>query len=173
MLGQQGFIVRRLEAPDVPAVLDIIGDCRREYGLESGTRPVLGPSDYDLLEAYRNRRSAYFVAIVDGGVAGGAGIARLPGADGATCELQRMYLRPASRRQGIGRALLQQCLQAARRLAYQHCYAETTSGMTSAITLYERHGFQRLPSPMGAARGHGDCWLQLWLQPQAGGHIGI
>jgi len=175
MLDRQPFAIRCLEAPDVPAVLSVIADCRREYGLEPRVPAILEPSDYGLFEAYRARRSAYFVAIVAGEVIGGAGIARLREADGAVCELQRMYLRPGRRGVGIGRALLERCLQAARRFGYLHCYAETIHEMSGAIALYERLGFRRLDAPLGSSgHQHNDCWLLLQLQSaQQAASVGI
>lgn len=159
--------IRRLEAPDVHAVLEVISGCRREYGLHYRVASVLEPSDFDLYETYRQRRSAYFVAIDQTGVIGGAGIGRLEG-DTSTCELQRMYLRPEVRRIGIGHALLTRCLETARELQYARCYAETVSEMTAAIALYERHGFRRLKARIGqTGHGHNDCWMRLELQPSA------
>lgn len=170
MVSQERFTVRRLEAQDVHAVLKVISDCRREYGLANRVQTILEPSDYNLFETYRNRRSAYFVAIVDSEVVGGAGISRLTDGDGSTCELQRMYLRHASRGMGIGHALLQRCVEAARQFGYQQCYAETILEMGTAIAFYERHGFSRLKVQLGVTgHGHNDCWLLLRLHPlQAG-----
>lgn len=173
MHGQQQFSVRRLQVQDVYAVLKIINESRLQYGLESRVRAILEHSDHNLLETYRNRRSAYFVATVDNQVVGGAGIARLPDVDGSICELQRMYLRQESRGLGIGHELLLQCLQAARHFGYQCCYAETISQMTTAIAFYERHGFRRLTAPLGATgHEHNDCWLLLQMEPE-GRLVGI
>ena len=166
MLSQQRFTVRHLEAPDVDEVLKVISDCRREYGLENRVHAILEPSDHNLFETYRSQRSAYFVAIVDSALVGGAGISRLRDGDGSICELQRMYLRRASRGLGIGQALLQRCVQAARQFGYEQCYAETILEMTTAIRFYERHGFSRLKAPLGeTGHGHNDCWLLLRLYP--------
>jgi putative acetyltransferase len=149
-------------------VHQVIADCRREYGLEGRVDAILEPGDLNLFETYRRRRSAYFVAIVGKDVVGGAGIGRLAEADHVTCELQRMYLRAASRGLGIGHALLEQCLEAARQFQYTRCYAETISQMNSAIAFYERHGFRHLKCPLGqTGHGHNDCWLLLELQPHA------
>ena len=174
MLSQERFIVRHLEAPDVHAVLRVISDCRREYGFQSRVHAILEPSDHNLFEAYRSRRSAYFVALVDSAVVGGAGISRLRDGDSSICELQRMYLRRASRGVGIGHALLQHCVRAARQFGYQQCYAETIVEMTTAITFYERHGFSRLKAPLGeTGHGHNDCWLLLLLYPFGAGTVAI
>jgi putative acetyltransferase len=172
MTPHERLIIRRLEAPDVHAVQRLIADCRSEHGLESRADSMLEPADRDLFETYRARRSAYFVAVVDLDLVGGAGISRLAQSDVGTCELQRMYLRKANRGLGIGRALLQQCLGAARQYQYARCYAETLSRMTTAIAFYERHGFRHLQFPLGqTGYAHNDRWMLLELQghPQAVG----
>lgn len=167
MSGPVSYRIRRLEAPDVHRILGVIATCRREYGLEGRVPSILQPADYALFETYRQRRSAYFVALLGDEVVGGAGISRLANAPMSVCELQRMYLRPDSRGLGIGRALLQECLRAARKLDYAECYAETIAPMTSAIALYEAHGFQRLEAPRGCTgHSHTDCWLVLPLRPR-------
>jgi putative acetyltransferase len=164
MIGGRELTIRRLEAPDVHSVLSIISACRREYGLEDRVQALLEPSDRNLYETYRRRRSAYFVALVGDEVVGGAGIGRLTADDNSRCELQRMYLRRPSRGLGIGHALLEQCLQTARAFQYRYCYAETISDMTTAIAFYERHGFRHLNAPIGqAVHSHNDCWMLLDL----------
>ena len=170
MTRQTQFEIRRLEAADLHAIHQVILDCRREYGLESRVNALLEPADLSLLETYRRRRSAYFVALVGEQVVGGAGIGRLEASDHVTCELQRMYLRKASRGLGIGHALFQHCLDAARRFQYSRCYAETILQMTAAISFYEHQGFRHLECPLGeTGHSHNDCWLllELQLQPQA------
>src|SRR5262245_42544418 len=105
--------IRPLELADVPALLDIIAESRREYGLADRGVELLEPADHALYATYQRQRSLYFVATWDGEIVGGAGVAPLAGADPLTCELQRMYLRAEARGRGIGRALLQRCLAAA------------------------------------------------------------
>ena len=174
MFSEKRLTLRRLEAPDVHAVLGIMDACRREYGLADRVQAVLEPSDHRLYDTYGARRSAYFVAMVDDEIVGGAGISRLAGAVSSICELQRMYLRQKSRGKGIGRALLQHCLQAARRFDYRQCYAETLGEMAAALALYDRHGFRRLGAPLGSTgHGHNDRWLILGLQPSGAGSLGI
>jgi putative acetyltransferase len=153
---------RPLEAPDVTAILEIIRECRREYGLEGRVLSILEPSDYAMFELYRQHRSSYFVAIADGDVAGGGGIAPLADGHQVTCELQRMYLRPANRGHGIGQLLLASCIQAAHRFNFERCYAETISEMTTAVAFYQRHGFRLLTAPLGrTGHGHNDRWMML------------
>jgi putative acetyltransferase len=173
MNGQIRVTLRRLEHTDVGAILEIISDCRREYGLENRVQAILEPSDYALFEVYQRLRSAYFVAVVDGEIAGGAGVAPLADSGGSMCELHRMYLRRAYRGVGVGRALLARCLQVAQEFQFEYCYAETISEMTTAIAFYDRHGFRRLMGPVGrSGHNHNNCWMVLDLREQSGPTVG-
>ena len=128
-----------------------------------------GFSDQDaelscMSEAYGGTRAAYFVALIDERVVGGAGVGPLPGADPATCELRKMYLLRSARGLGAGGRLVETCLDAARRMGYRMCYLETLAQMDRARDLYERFGFLPLEAPMGDT-GHFGCnrWYSLSL----------
>lgn len=164
--------IRRLQQADVHAVLKILRSARTEYGLATRVADVLEASDYALFETYRRRRTAYFVALEEDEVVGGAGIAPLANGDWLTCELQRMYLRPQSRGSGIGQMLLDECIAAAQSLGFTHCYAETISQMKTALAFYERNGFRPLDGPVGGTHHeHNDRWLMLQLSASGmGGH---
>src|SRR5690348_2603300 len=96
--------IRPLELADVPALLEIITDSRSEYGIAGRGVELLEPADRELYANYQRQRTLYFVALLDGEVVGGAGVAPLAGGDALTCELQRMYLRRDVRGRGIGDA---------------------------------------------------------------------
>ena len=162
MTKKAQFVVRTFQYADLPEVLDVIDSCRREYGLEGKVQPLLEPSDLAMTAVYGQSRSAYFVAVVGECIAGGAGIAPLSGNEARVCELQRMYLRSCYREQGIGHALLEACIGAARDFGYSGCYAETISEMSMALSFYARHGFRTIGSPMGeTGHHHNDRWLLL------------
>ena len=152
--------IRLIEPADVPAMLEIISASRAEYGLANRVAELLEPADRALYETYQRQRSLYFVAESGGEIVGGAGIAPLPGSDPLTCELQRMYLRRDVRGRGIGNALLEQCLKAARQFLYVRCYLETIHEMQEALQFYGRNGFQDLRAPVGrTGHPHNDRWL--------------
>jgi putative acetyltransferase len=162
MSVQNQVFIRPLEAPDVSAILEIIRACRREYGLEGRVRSILETSDYAIFDLYRQHRSNYFVAIAGGDVVGGAGIAPLADGHRETCELQRMYLRPANRGLGTGRLLLAACIQSAHRFTFERCYLETISEMTAAVAFYQQNGFRSLAAPLGrTGHSHNDRWMML------------
>lgn len=159
-LVQTQVKIRPLERADVPALLGIIRDARAQYGLGARVDSLLEPADLALFDTYGRRRAIYFVAVIDDEVVGGGGIAPLAGADALTCELQRMYLAPEARGQGVGSRLLEACLDAARRFWFVRCYAETISEMEQALRLYARHGFETLTAPLGGTgHPHNDRWL--------------
>lgn len=160
--------IRPIEPADVQALLTIIAEARREYGIGDCGVELLEPADHDLYAAFQRQRSLYFVAKLDGEVVGGAGVAPLSGADPLTCELQRMYLRADARGRGIGDALLERCVAAARQFLYVRCYLETVAQMQPAIDFYGRHGFRELQAPMGASgHAHNDRWMIRALRASA------
>ncbi|ENQ4669699.1 GNAT family N-acetyltransferase [Vibrio cholerae] len=122
-----------------------------------------GPSDAEVLamsQHYREQdRSAYFVALLEGKVVGGGGIAPFAGhAD--LCELKKLFMRPTSRGHGVGRALSEHCLNFAKQQGYAKCYLDTLSSMTQAIKLYQQLGFEHLTQPMAGTEHNGcDVWM--------------
>ena len=160
--------IRPIEPADVPALLDIIANARGEYGIADRGVELLEPADRALFANYQKQRSLYFVALLNGEIVGGAGVAPLPDTDPLTCELQRMYLRPDARGRGIGDALLDRCLAAAKQFLYVRCYLETITQMQAALEFYGRHGFRDLQAPVGrSGHGHNDRWMMRPLRASA------
>lgn len=65
------------------------------------------------------------------------------------CEMKRLYVRPEARGGGIGQALVRRLLREARGIGYSALKLDTLISMESAIRLYERMGFQRIPPYAG------------------------
>ena len=120
MMGRNSArgIIRPLEERDEAAANAVIRAVRREFGVTGEGFDSHEPELPRLHARYRKPRSAYYVVDLDGCIEGGGGIAPYGAADSPTCELQRMDLAPGARRAGYGRALLLQCLDAARAHGY-------------------------------------------------------
>jgi GNAT superfamily N-acetyltransferase len=84
-----------------------------------------------------------FLGLVDGECVGVVGVRRF---DDSACELKRMYVRPSSRGTGLGRALAEAAIAAARELGYQRMLLDTIEDMQAANALYELLGFDQIPA---------------------------
>ncbi len=86
------------------------------------------------------------LALVDGEPAGSGALRPLAEVDYANaCEMKRLYVRPAFRRFGLGRAMAQVLLDEARRAGYSAMLLDTLDDMESARELYATLGFEEIP----------------------------
>jgi GNAT superfamily N-acetyltransferase len=77
-------------------------------------------------------------------VAVGTACMRRIGAD--TAEIKRMYVQPSHRRAGVGRAMLDELIAAARTAGYQRIRLDSPDFMTAAHGLYRSSGFEEIGS---------------------------
>jgi putative acetyltransferase len=151
------FVLRPIRTRDDAAVAAIIHAVMTEHGCNGEGFAIHDAEVAAMSRAYALPDARYYVVEHCGEVLGGAGFARLAGTDAAaaTCELRKMYFRPAARGIGAGRSLLQLLLDEMRQCGYRRCYLETTSWMHAARALYEQAGFTPLCGPLGATGHHG------------------
>jgi putative acetyltransferase len=161
---QRRFEIREVKKRDNVYLARIIHDVMSEFQL-SGPGTSLSDDEVGAIyESYRGPRALFYVVEDGEQLVGGAGIAQLEGGDPETCELKKMYLLPEVRGTGVGRVLLDRCLDAARDAGYHTCYLETIREMSRARALYEQYGFEKLDKPLGNT-GHfrTDSWYAMAL----------
>jgi len=138
-------------AEDLRAVSDLF----RGY---AASLPVdLGYQDFatelaGLPSKYAEPRGALLLARDQDGVP--LGCVALRPLHSETCEMKRLFLVPETRGMGLGRALVEAIVAAARDRGYRELRLDTLPSMTSAIALYEGLGFERIeayyaPTPPG------------------------
>ncbi len=151
-----GLVLRPIEPADASAVAAIIRQVMTEHGA-SGAGFAIHDAEVDAMFAsYQGPRAAYWVVADGDRVVGGGGIAPLEGGPDDTCELKKMYFLPEARGRGVGRALIDVALAAARERGFRRCYLETLESMRAARALYEKLGFRPRSGALGAT-GHFAC----------------
>lgn len=61
------------------------------------------------------------------------------------CEMKRLYVRPALRRDGVGRRLAEAVMEAAQQAGYAFILLDTLSEMETARAMYQDLGFTEVP----------------------------
>jgi GNAT superfamily N-acetyltransferase len=90
-----------------------------------------GPPDGDLLLAYW-----------DDEIAGCIALKRMK--DSGACEMKRLYVRPAFRKNKIGRLLIEDLLTSAREKSYTKMRLDTFLKLQAAMHLYQQYGFKNI-----------------------------
>lgn len=86
------------------------------------------------------------LAFVDDELAGCGALRALTDVDYAnSCEMKRLYVRPAFRRFGLGRLLAQALFDEARSVGYSTMLLDTLDDMGAARGLYASLGFEEIP----------------------------
>ncbi len=153
-------LIRPIQPSDNPALARIVRDTLKEFGANHPGTVYYDHTTDSLFELFQQGRSWYFVVETNGTITGGAGIYPTPGLPDDTCELVKMYLLPETRGLGLGRTLIENCMEKAASFGYQKIYIETMPELKQALNLYAKFGFEYLSGPMGNS-GHTGC--SLWM----------
>jgi putative acetyltransferase len=153
-------IIRAIQPGDNAILAKIVKDTLAEFGANHPNTVYYDPTTDALYELFQKQGSAYFVAEVNNEIVGGGGIYPTDGLDNDTCELTKMYLLPKARGIGLGRSLIEKCLEQAKEKGYKKIYLESMPELKQALKVYEKFGFEYLKGPMGNS-GHTGC--SLWM----------
>jgi putative acetyltransferase len=88
---------------------------------------------------YAEPEGTIIVAFAGGEPAGCVALRRI---ESGTCEMKRLYVRPAHRGKGIGRDLAAAVIERAREIGYATLKLDTLQSMTEANALYLSLGFK-------------------------------
>jgi len=156
-------IIRDLQKEDNPALAKVVKDTLAEFGANHSNTVYYDPTTDTLFEVFQTPRSKYFLAELNNKIVGGGGIYPTDGLPEDTCELVKMYLLPEARGLGLGRTLIEKCIEVAAENGFKKIYLETMPELKQALTVYEKFGFKYLKGPMGNS-GHTGC--SLWMLKQ-------
>jgi GNAT superfamily N-acetyltransferase len=152
-VGRNEVHLRRIESADDLAPAN---ELAREFGdrateqikVELGiVLPAEADHPIEVLDELVASGGRLYVAEVDGVVVGVGGLKRLSDSVG---EIKRMFVRPAARGLGVGRAIIEQLIADAREMRFEAVYLESASFMHPAHALYRSVGF--VPSDSYAGR---------------------
>jgi putative acetyltransferase len=97
----------------------------------------------DLPAVYSGEGEVFLLATVDDALAGCCALrALIDACEANACEMKRLYVRPAFRGFGLGRALVETLMQRAREAGYGTMFVDTLSDMEAARELYTSLGFE-------------------------------
>lgn len=158
---QQDYIIRKIEEKDNRQLAVVIRNTLAEFGANKPGTVFFDDSTDNLYQVFKNcPRSVYYAITKDEKILGGGGIYPTDGLPADTCELVKMYLLSEARGQGLGKLLIEKCLQFAKSEGYKNVYLETMPELKNALKVYEKLGFHYLDKPMGNS-GHFGC--DLWM----------
>jgi len=139
----------RLVVPDTPDLLDATREIFREYAASLAVDLCFQNFEaelHDLPGDYDSPAGHLLLAFVDGALAGCGALRPLGGTDYPNaCEMKRLFVRPAFRRFGLGRAMAGALIDEARRAGYSAMLLDTLDEMESARELYASLGFEEIP----------------------------
>lgn len=138
-----------LLTPDTPALLEATREIFQQYAASLGVDLALQDFEAELARLpgeYAAPQGALLLVLVDGDVAGCGALRPFPEADYANaCEMRRLYVRPAFRRFGLGRLMVQALLDCGLQAGHSTVLLDTLDEMEAARGLYASLGFEEIP----------------------------
>jgi len=124
----------------------------KHFTLEAKDREVLNDPEGKIIA----RGGRIFMALKDGAPVGCVALMKM---DDGGYEVAKMTVSEALRGSGLGRRLMQRCIDAGAELGATRLYLETNSGLGPALGLYRAMGFRDL-APMETPYARADVFME-------------
>ena len=154
------IIIRQIQRSDNEKLAAIIRSAFVEYDAPQTGSVYSDAATDDLFALFQNEKSVLWVAEEHGKISGCGGVYHTAGLPDDCAELVKLYLDKAARGKGIGKQLMNKCIESAKLLGYQSLYIESLPHFSNAVNMYERAGFTHLSAPLGQS-GHTSC--NVWM----------
>ncbi len=130
-----------------------------EYGWTQDYEALVAQILSDFVRTFDPAREAAWVAEADGRIVGS--IFLVKGDQPGVGKLRLLYVEPDTRGSGLGRRLVDACIERARAVGYDTLVLWTNSVLTAARKIYERAGFTLVEETPHHSFGH-DLVGQTW-----------
>ncbi|MBW8880504.1 MAG: GNAT family N-acetyltransferase [Asticcacaulis sp.] len=131
----------------------------REYGWDISYEGLVAGLFADFIRNFDPSKEASFIAEKDGEVVGSVFLFR--GDEDGVAKLRLLYVEPETRGLGIGRALVEACIAAARQRGYRRMVLWTQNCLGSARKIYQAAGFELVSEQTNHQFG-ADLVSQVW-----------
>ena len=153
--------IRKIRKEDNEILAKIIRSSFHDFDVKNTCGTVYtDPTTDHLFSLFQVEDSALFVAEENGVILGCRGIFPTENLPEKTVELVKFYLTREARGKGIGKLLMEKCLEKAKEIGYNQVYLESLPAFSKAVSIYEKQGFQYLEKALGDS-GHSGC--NLWM----------
>ena len=122
-----------------------------EYGWDISYEALVARLFADFVTTFDPAKEASFVAVDGGTILGSVFLFR--GDDEGVAKLRLLYVEPGARGLGLGRALVDACIDAARARGYRRLVLWTQDCLVSARRIYTAAGFERVSQQANPAFG--------------------
>ena len=138
--SDRGFAIAPANARDIPDVARLFAAYERHIGVDLSYQGFADEVS-TLPGKYAPPLGQLLIARDRAGRAIGC-VALRPMSDARYCEMKRLFVAPAARGLGLGRALMEAIVSEAARLGYRAVRLDTLPTMTAAIAMYRAAGFE-------------------------------
>ncbi|PHQ66490.1 MAG: MarR family transcriptional regulator [Sneathiella sp.] len=157
---KQPYVIRDHRPGDISWVVHRHGRLYfEEYGFDDTFESEVANIAQEFLENYSARTEHFWIAERNGIILGSVCLVNV---DINTAQLRLLYVEPEARGDGVGKALVAECVNFARAADYSNLILWTQSQLKPAIKIYENAGFHLTDEHPHRGYGSGSLTTQMW-----------